>query len=47
VRKKKKKKSFAASVNRENLARGAEEPGLNPGERIDPVASAIRTRPVC
>ena len=44
VRKKMKQRSFAASVNREDIVRGAEELGLNLGDHIDFVASALREK---
>jgi len=42
VRKKMKQKSFSASVNREDIVRGAEELGVDLGQHIDFVASALR-----
>jgi putative nucleotidyltransferase with HDIG domain len=42
VRKKMKQKSFAASVNREDIIRGAEELGVDLNEHIDFVAAALR-----
>ena len=42
VRKKMKQKSFAASVNREDIVRGAEQLGVDLGEHIDFVAAALR-----
>jgi putative nucleotidyltransferase with HDIG domain len=44
VRKKMKQKSFAAAVNREDIVRGAEELGVDLGEHIEVVASALRER---
>ncbi|WP_273843703.1 HDIG domain-containing metalloprotein [Rubrobacter calidifluminis] len=44
VRKKMKQKSFAASVNREDIVRGAEELGVDLNEHIEFVASALRER---
>ena len=42
VRKKMKQKSFAASVNREDIISGAEELGVDLNEHIDFVAAALR-----
>ncbi|MBV9454742.1 MAG: HDIG domain-containing protein [Rubrobacter sp.] len=42
VRKKMKQKSFAASVNREDIIRGAEELGVDLNEHIDFVVMALR-----
>ena len=42
VRKKMKQKSFAASVNREDIVNGAEELGVNLNEHIDFVVEALR-----
>ena len=42
VRKKMKQKSFAASVNREDIVRGAEELGVDLNEHIDFVVAALR-----
>ncbi|CAN5655212.1 HDIG domain-containing protein [soil metagenome] len=42
VKKKMKQKSFAASVNREDIVRGAEELGVNLNEHIEFVAAAMR-----
>ena len=42
VRKKMKQKSFAASVNREDIVRGAEELGVDLNEHIDFVVVALR-----
>jgi putative nucleotidyltransferase with HDIG domain len=42
VRKKMKQKSFAASVNREDIIRGAEELGVDLNEHIDFVVAALR-----
>src|SRR3954453_4026641 len=44
VRKKMKQKSFAASVNREDIVRGAEELGVALNEHIDFVVTALRER---
>ena len=44
VRKKMKQKSFAASVNREDIVRGAEELGVDLNEHIDFVVAALRER---
>ena len=44
VRKKMKQKSFAAAVNREDIARGAEELGVDLNEHIEFVAGALRER---
>ena len=44
VRKKMKQKSFAASVNREDIVRGAEELGVALNEHIDFVVAALRER---
>jgi putative nucleotidyltransferase with HDIG domain len=44
VRKKMKQKSFAASVNREDIIRGAEELGVDLNEHIDFVAAALREK---
>jgi putative nucleotidyltransferase with HDIG domain len=44
VRKKMKQKSFAASVNREDITRGAEELGVDLSEHIDFVVAALRER---
>jgi putative nucleotidyltransferase with HDIG domain len=44
VRKKMKQKSFAASVNREDITRGAEELGVDLNEHIDFVVAALRER---
>jgi putative nucleotidyltransferase with HDIG domain len=44
VRKKMKQKSFAASVNREDIVRGAEELGVDLGEHIEFVVAALRER---
>ncbi len=44
VRKKMKQKSFAASVNREDITRGAEELGVDLDEHIDFVVAALRER---
>jgi putative nucleotidyltransferase with HDIG domain len=44
VRKKMKQKSFAASVNREDITRGAEELGVDLNEHIEFVAAAMRER---
>jgi len=44
VRKKMKQKSFAASVNREDITRGAEELGADLNEHIDFVVAALRER---
>ena len=44
VRKKMKQKSFAASVNREDIIRGAEELGVDLNEHIDFVVAALRER---
>lgn len=44
VRKKMKQKSFAASVNREDIVRGAEELGVNLDEHVDFVVAALRER---
>jgi putative nucleotidyltransferase with HDIG domain len=44
VRKKMKQKSFAAAVNREDIVRGAEELGVDLGEHIEFVATALRKR---
>ena len=42
VRKKMKQKSFAASVNREDIVKGAEELGVDLDEHIDFVVAALR-----
>lgn len=42
VRKKMKQKSFAASVNREDIVRGAEELGVDLNSHIDFVVAALR-----
>jgi len=42
VRKKMKQKSFAASVNREDITRGAEDLGVDLNEHIEFVAAAMR-----
>ncbi|PLS87522.1 MAG: HAD family hydrolase [Actinobacteria bacterium] len=42
VKKKMKQKSFAASVNREDILRGAEELGVDLDEHIDFVVAALR-----
>lgn len=42
VKKKMKQKSFAASVNREDIIRGAEELGIELNEHIEFVAAAMR-----
>ncbi len=44
VRKKMKQKSFAASVNREDITRGAEELSVDLNEHIDFVVAALRGR---
>ena len=44
VRKKMKQRSFAASVNREDIIRGAEELGVDLNEHIDFVVAALRER---
>jgi putative nucleotidyltransferase with HDIG domain len=44
VRKKMKQKSFAATVNREDIVRGAEELGVDLNEHIEFVAYALRER---
>ncbi len=44
VRKKMKQKSFAASVSREDITRGAEELGVDLDEHIEFVAAAMRER---
>ena len=44
VRKKMKQKSFAASVNREDITSGAEELGMDLNEHIDFVVAALRER---
>jgi putative nucleotidyltransferase with HDIG domain len=44
VRKKMKQKSFAASVSREDIVRGAEELGVDLNEHIDFVVAALRER---
>ena len=44
VRKKMKHKSFAASVNREDITSGAEELGVDLNEHIDFVVAALRER---
>jgi putative nucleotidyltransferase with HDIG domain len=44
VRKKMKQKSFAASVNRGDITRGAEELGVDLNEHIDFVVAALRER---
>ena len=44
VRKKMKQKSFAASVNRDDMIRGAEELGVDLNEHIEFVAAAMRER---
>jgi len=44
VRKKMKQKSFAASVNREDITRGAEELGVDLNEHIEFVVAALRER---
>src|SRR5215211_7214843 len=44
VRKKMKQKAFAASVNREDITRGAEELGVDLNEHIEFVAGALRER---
>jgi predicted hydrolase (HD superfamily) len=44
VRKKMKQRSFAASVNREDIVRGAEELGVDLNEHIDFVAAALEER---
>ncbi len=44
VRKKMKQKSFAASVNREDITSGAEELGVDLNEHIEFVAAAMRER---
>jgi putative nucleotidyltransferase with HDIG domain len=44
VRKKMKQNSFAASVNREDIVRGAEELGVDLNEHIEFVAAAMRDR---
>jgi predicted hydrolase (HD superfamily) len=44
VRKKMKQNSFAASVNREDIVRGAEELGVDLNEHIEFVAGALRER---
>jgi putative nucleotidyltransferase with HDIG domain len=44
VRKKMKAKGFAASVNREDIVRGAEELGVDLNEHIEFVAAAMRER---
>jgi len=44
VRKKMKQKSFAASVNRDDIVRGAEELGVDLNEHIDFVVGALRER---
>jgi putative nucleotidyltransferase with HDIG domain len=44
VRKKMKQKSFAASVNREDITSGAEELGVDLNEHIDFVVAALRER---
>jgi putative nucleotidyltransferase with HDIG domain len=44
VRKKMKQKPFAASVNREDIVRGAEELGVDLDEHIDFVVGALRER---
>jgi putative nucleotidyltransferase with HDIG domain len=44
VRKKMKQKSFAASVNREDITKGAEELGVDLNEHIDFVVAALRER---
>ncbi len=42
VRKKMKQKSFAASVSREDIVRGADELGMDLNEHIDFVVAALR-----
>jgi predicted hydrolase (HD superfamily) len=42
VRKKMKQKSFAASVSREDITRGASELGVDLSEHIDIVVAALR-----
>ena len=44
VRKKMKSKAFAASVNRDDIIRGAEELGVDLNEHIEFVAAAMRER---
>jgi putative nucleotidyltransferase with HDIG domain len=44
VRKKMKQRSFAATVNREDIVRGAEELGVDLSEHIEFVALALRDR---
>ena len=44
VRKKMKQKSFAASVSREDITRGASELGVELNEHIDFVVSALRQK---
>jgi putative nucleotidyltransferase with HDIG domain len=44
VRKKMKAKAFAASVNRDDIIRGAEELGVDLNEHIEFVAAAMRER---
>jgi len=44
VRKKMKQKSFAATVNRDDIVRGAEELGVDLNEHIEFVADALRER---
>jgi putative nucleotidyltransferase with HDIG domain len=44
VRKKMKQKSFAATVNRDDIVRGAEELGVDLNEHIEFVAGALRER---
>ncbi len=44
VRKKMKQKSFAANVSREDIARGAEELGVDLNEHIEFVISALQER---
>jgi putative nucleotidyltransferase with HDIG domain len=44
VRKKMKQKSFAAAVNRDDIASGAEELGVDLNEHIEFVAGALRDR---
>ncbi len=44
VRKKMKQKSFAATVNRDDIVRGAEELGVDLSEHIEFVADALRER---
>ena len=44
VRKKMKQKSFAASINREDITSGAEELGVDLNEHIDFVVAALRER---